>query len=422
MIFFKFFDLPTGKLRYIGCDVFQETDLASEFLPVARRLLGFSETEEICLMEEIKPQMIDEVPLDQTLRECELTSGDIILVERDYSEEERENFPFGCVADYFSDILNRVTVTFNFEEEGGKEGEEGRESFTMVLPKTATYDEVAEKVGEKVGWEGEKLQFLTRHHTKVNPKRYLTLGSSGDGSSMLGEGNVLNIKLLDISVHELMLMSTYEVTFVNSDTSKRGETMKLLLKGGFVSDLLEEVKNRLGEEYVGKELRLISLNLCQIDKVLTPDMPLNYVSGTKQLLVEEVPEDELVSEEEEEEEKEEEEEQDSDSDEFISTDDFKPSRRSRVLVKFGHFKSCSYYNSAYGTPFLMKVGWRETVGEVKERVRVKLGIEEKEFAEWKIATLTRSRPTYLDGFFFFFFIFVLLFLSLLLFLLTSSLY
>ena len=392
MIFFKFFDLPTGQLSYLGCEVFQETDLASEFLAVARRLLGVPETEELVLMEEIKPSRVDDVPLDQTLRDCELMSGDIIVVEKDYSEEERETFPWPYVADYYSDILNRVEVTFNFEEE-----QEDREPFSMVFPKTASYDEVAEKVGEKVGWEKDKIQFFSRHHSRVDPRKYVTLGS------MLGHDNTkLSIELLDISVHELMLMSIYMVTFVNPDTTKRGEPMKVMLKGGVASDLLDEVKKRLGEEFEKKELRLISVNFSQIDKVLDPDMPLHYVSGTKQLLVEEIPEDELVSEEEEEEEREEEGDEGDDSDEFVSVEGV-GKKAGRVLVNFGHFKAASYFISAYGTPFVMKVGWEETVGEVKERVRVKLGIEEKDFEDWKIATVSRTRPCYLAGFFFFFF-------------------
>uniref|UniRef100_A0A7S4NS50 Ubiquitin carboxyl-terminal hydrolase n=1 Tax=Paramoeba aestuarina TaxID=180227 RepID=A0A7S4NS50_9EUKA len=386
MIFFKFFDLPTGTLSYIGCQVFQRTDQSSSFWPVARRLMNLDESVQLALYEEIKPSRIESISWDQqTLDNLELMSGDIIVVEVDYSQEEREKFPFASTVQFYEDVLNRVSVTFKPKEP--------REPFVLELSKTSPYEEVARKVAEKLEWEWENLQFSSGHYFKVMPKS----GCDLEYMLQLSNDNELSVELLDISVYVLMTLSTYSVTHMNPDTTKKGDTVTVSLKkDGYVSDLLSELEKRLELDGT-KQLRLVTLLHHQIDRILTPDLPLSSFNETKQLIVEEVPEEELESEEEESEEREEgsDEDRELDSDdEYISEDGGK--KKSSVLMKFGHFRSNSYYVTAYGTPFLMKVKKGETVGEVKERLRVKLGVEEKEFESWKIATVCRSRPSYLE--------------------------
>jgi hypothetical protein len=50
---------------------------------------------------------------------------------------------------------------------------------------------------------------------------------------------------------------------------------------------------------------------------------------------------------------------------------------------------------SFGDPFCIKVSESDTVGMIKPRIQAKLGISDEEFAKWKLAMCSASRPDYL---------------------------
>jgi ubiquitin carboxyl-terminal hydrolase 7 len=86
-IFFKYFDIDTGELRHIGYDFFDKSATVESLLPVAKKMAGISEDEPVHLREEVRPGRYDFMPLQKDLKQSEIVTGDIVVVEK-YSTVE----------------------------------------------------------------------------------------------------------------------------------------------------------------------------------------------------------------------------------------------------------------------------------------------------------------------------------------------
>ena len=85
--------------------------------------------ENVCLYEEVTPTRIDKLGFDRSLRRAGLQHGDVVVVERDYSERERLEFltpDFGAFVEDRNQLLKDVERLMQ-EEEIRKEEERNRE-------------------------------------------------------------------------------------------------------------------------------------------------------------------------------------------------------------------------------------------------------------------------------------------------------
>jgi ubiquitin carboxyl-terminal hydrolase 7 len=64
-----------------------------------------------------------------------------------------------------------------------------------------------------------------------------------------------------------------------------------------------------------------------------------------------------------------------------------------VRVKVAHITK-EFYTRNFSNPFIIVVKKGETFGQVKERIRTKLGVSEEEFAKWKVAVVNNFKQSF----------------------------
>jgi len=81
-LFFKFYDAVTQNIEYAGRTTVKDTTVIRDLIPFLNSLKGFPVDTPLTIYEEIKPQMIEEVKVNNTLQESELTNGDILCFQK----------------------------------------------------------------------------------------------------------------------------------------------------------------------------------------------------------------------------------------------------------------------------------------------------------------------------------------------------
>jgi hypothetical protein len=99
-------------------------------------LVGQPPNTPLLVFEEVKPNMVDICRPNLTLRELEISNGDILVFQRTPELRECTAFGLATVPEYYDYILNRVTVKFRRLDQPRKD------AFTLELSKKMLYDQV----------------------------------------------------------------------------------------------------------------------------------------------------------------------------------------------------------------------------------------------------------------------------------------
>jgi ubiquitin carboxyl-terminal hydrolase 7 len=184
LIFFKFWDPQTMRLRYIGHLIFKPTTKVKQMVDAAlSRFLPDLAFDEIHALEELKPDKIEDlvyVVHDETRgmdrdaqlqdRQVELQSGDIIVIQP-YSAGGTSS----CVKKHYDFLFNKVFVSFRAKKDPEKE------VFEMQLHGSLEYDTICEKVAHRLNElklaesppaKGDKMQLWKHTHRDgpaINP-------------------------------------------------------------------------------------------------------------------------------------------------------------------------------------------------------------------------------------------------------------
>ncbi|XP_058793308.1 ubiquitin carboxyl-terminal hydrolase 7 [Phymastichus coffea] len=366
LLFFKLYDPKQKKIYYCGHHYMPVTSKVQELLPILNKRAGYSQTTNLILYEEIKPNMVEKIenlsePLEKVLEE--LMDGDIIVFQKE--EQETDSYELPTCRDYFRDLSSRMEVTFCDKTIPNDVG------FVMELSQRITYEQMARAVSQRLNTDPYLLQFFKCQNYKDLPGNPLKCTFDGTLKELVANCKPKTKKIfyqqLSIHVNELENKKQFKCIWVGSSLKEEKEMILYPNKNGTVLNLLEEAQKQIELSELGSgKLRIVEIISNKLQPGPKDDVLLETLNtnGSRQYRIEEVPKDEVSL-----------------------LDD-------EILVPVAHFYKDVY--STFGIPFFFKIKHGESFTRMKERLFKKLGVQEKEFEKFKFAIVTANKPQFIS--------------------------
>jgi ubiquitin carboxyl-terminal hydrolase 7 len=367
-VFFKHYEPATETLQFVGRAIVRCSLKPPDLYQMMNNMAGLPLHTPLVVFEEVKPAMIDPLRPNVTLKEAEISNGDIIVFQR--LPDLHEGNTLTSVQDYYDYILNRVTVKLRRLDQPKKV------VFTLELSKRMLYDQVTKRLADKLGTDPAKIR-LTGHNSyydqpKPTPIKRQERMTLNDLLSTYYQPNTdtLFYEALEVPVSELENKRALKVAWHNTKT-ELVETLSLLLpRDSNVGDVLNQIKGmvKLDPENGTGQLRLMEVWTNKIHKVHSEEDNILAFNDYAKLRAEEILKEETS----------------------ISTGD------KRVSVAHYHRE----YNGVnpHSAPFFLVVGRDETLEQIKPRITKRLGLTDDAISKWKFAIVSFGHPKYLaDG-------------------------
>eukprot|EP01087_Luapelamoeba_hula_P011914 TRINITY_DN3303_c0_g1_i1.p1 TRINITY_DN3303_c0_g1~~TRINITY_DN3303_c0_g1_i1.p1 ORF type:complete len:1323 (-),score=214.64 TRINITY_DN3303_c0_g1_i1:14-3982(-) len=110
LIFFKFYNPQVREMRNVCYMLLDATTTVNSILPILRALRGFPPDTPLMVYEEIKASMIDVLACDKTLKDLELSSGDIICFEKALPPDADQRERFDTALQYYEYLRTYMRV------------------------------------------------------------------------------------------------------------------------------------------------------------------------------------------------------------------------------------------------------------------------------------------------------------------------
>eukprot|EP01135_Chromosphaera_perkinsii_P004175 Nk52_evm82s270 gene=Nk52_evmTU82s270 len=364
-LFFKFYDPSKSTMTYVGRTVAHRDSKIAQLVPLLQSWAGVKADVPIDIFEEIKPSMIDAVPLENSLKAAELVNGDILCFQLALSEEERLKYESPLVPNFYSGLNNMVKVHFRLLSKPRAD------AFTLELNKKMAYDTVAKKVAEHLETDFLKLRFSSYNQYSDLPKCPLKRSESITLAEMLSigpqgpAGNVLFYEQLPVSIDELETKKALKFAWFNKNVEMVKEFQILAPKTSQVQDILRNIAEEVNDVEANlpvDRIRIMEISSCKINRILTASDRVDLLPEHAVLRAEKIDDGEVEIGEKE------------------------------KLISVCHFHKDVY--RTHGYPFLLKVYEEEVFSDIKERIREKLKVGEKVFESFKfcIMNYTSSKP------------------------------
>ncbi|KAI8906938.1 hypothetical protein EDD86DRAFT_192638 [Gorgonomyces haynaldii] len=328
ILFLKSFNPSTGVLSFY--DTYQIVSPNQKLSVLLQHLEARTGTA-LELLEEVKPGMIEDVPLNATFDQAELGCGDIICFQPKKADPS--------VRQYFEEIQNRTTITFKPYKEKDQE-------FQLVLSKKMNYDQVVEQVAQHLGHSADHLR-LYNQPTTYGPKslvrRMTNLKLQEFVPLQYQNAQTLYYEVLEVSVHELETKQYLKIICLDKH-SKETELQLLCPKDATFKSVLDQIR----EKHPANILYTISyskiMSVLDLEKTIqeTPYLDQNT----------------------------------------IVSDEIEEGQYIQVM----HFDRELF--RVHGTPFLLPIRQDELFSETRQRLLGKTGLSEKEFNKIKIVSIT----------------------------------
>lgn len=370
LIFLKLYDPRSKSISYCGHLYVPISTRVAEILPELCRKAGFPPHTPLILYEEIKPNLMERIDVDQYFEKMEeLMDGDIFVFQRD--EPDLENYELSTAKDYFRDLFYRVEVNFCDKTIPNDPG------FTLELSLRMNYDQMANAVAAHLGTDPYLLQFFKTQGYRDGPGNPIRCTFDGTLKDLIfyikpRQPKKLYYQQLSIRINELENKRQIKCIWVNSKLKEEKELVLYPNKNGKVADLLEEAKKQVEYSEDGsKRLRLLEIISYKIHAIQKEETLLENLTNTsataKTYRIEEIPKDEVT----------------------LAEDE--------MMIPVAHFHKDLF--CTFGTPFLLKIKHNEPFSTVKERIQKKLDVVDKEFEKYKFAVVIMGRQDYIpdDG-------------------------
>ncbi|KAF9583319.1 hypothetical protein BGW38_009760, partial [Lunasporangiospora selenospora] len=360
MIFTKYFDPFTQTLEGVGKLYVQKNGKVGDIVPILNERKGFPANTPLNLLEEIKPTMIEPMKMKSTFSHCEIQSGDIIIFQKELTPKEKtdlqqQNVRY-TVASHFNYLFNRIVIEFKPK----KEDDPSLETYTLELSRRSTYDQVAATLAEKLNTDPLKIQFFMASAPSGLPKSSIKRATNLLLQEMLPNNahqsnglNVLYYEKLEISIVELESKRSFKITWIGptlkDETIHELHVLKTDTMNAVVDALLKSKlklspegshKLRIFAAYNGKHVKDVSFqeSISSLHEMLT-------------IYVEEIPIEELEQ----------------GDDEYV--------------MHCFHFQGDTA--RTHSIPFRAIIKNGEPFANTKDRIRARLGMNDKEFAKIK---------------------------------------
>mmetsp|Transcript_46802 Transcript_46802/g.117943 ORF Transcript_46802/g.117943 Transcript_46802/m.117943 type:complete len:1105 (-) Transcript_46802:40-3354(-) len=367
-IFFKVYDPFVNKMRYLGHVCWPVTTKVASLIPVVRRMLGYDESVELEIYEEIKPEMVDKVDVSQTLENAELGNGDVLVLQRALSDEDKASVLNPNAQRYYAWLRDRVQVRMRDFDAPDKD------AFGLDLTKSMLYPQVAQAVAARLSWDPECLQFTS--YSEANRGPYLKPVSRAARLTLQEmlqhylptSSNILYYKKLDMPLAELENMVTLKIQWQNAAAQPVGAPHVLVVKKSCtIADVLLELSSRVEMTGTGR-IRLMEVFRHKILSV--PDLAAAVTLLTHNQYAT------LVAEE-------------------IAREELDVAPETGKVLPVAHTNRNTSMVSLFGNPFMMLVRSNDTVATLRPRLQAKLGVPAEEFATWRLAMVTYGRMDFL---------------------------
>ncbi|GJN10199.1 hypothetical protein PR202_ga28273 [Eleusine coracana subsp. coracana] len=358
LLFFKLYDPEKEQLRFVGRLFVRAAGRPMEILPKLRKMAGFSQDEDVELYEEIKfePNVMCEYIDNRLLfRSCQLEDGDIICFQKSPKPDNPDQYRYPDVPSFLVYIRNRQVVHFRALEKPKED------DFCLEMSKVFTYDEVVEKVAEKLGIDDPSKIRLTSHNCysqqpKPQPIKYRGVDRLLDMLIHYNQtSDILYYEVLDIPLPELQALKTLKVTYHHATKDEVSVHSIRLPKNSTVGDVLNDIKSKVELSNSNAELRLLEVFYHKIYKIFAPSEKIENINDQYWTLrAEEVPEEEK---------------------------NLGPFDR---LIHVYHFTKDTQNQTQvqnFGEPFFMVIREDETLSSIKERIQKKLKVPDEDFSK-----------------------------------------
>ncbi|KAL8147468.1 ubiquitin C-terminal hydrolase 12-like isoform X1 [Apium graveolens] len=373
LLFFKLYDPKKEELRYVGRLFVRSTGRPVEILEKLNEMAGFDADEEIELFEEVKFEpcvMCERLDKRASFRLSQIEDGDIICFQKYPQPQNEEDYRYPDVPSFLEYVKNRQIVHFRSLEKPKED------DFCLELSKLHTYDDVVERVAQKLGLEDPSKIRLTPHNCysqqpKPHPIKYRVAEHLLDMLVHYNQiSDILYYEVLDIPLPELQCLKTLKVAFHHTNKDEVVIHNIRLPKQSTVGDVLNEIKTKVELSHASAELRLLEVFYHKIYKIFPLNEKIENINDQYWTLrAEEIPEEEK---------------------------NLGPHDR---LIHVYHFSKETAQNQMqvqnFGEPFFLVIHEGETLVDVKMRIQKKLQVPDEEFLKWKFAFLSLGRPEYL---------------------------
>ncbi|KFB47954.1 hypothetical protein ZHAS_00016021 [Anopheles sinensis] len=371
LLFFKFYDPVEKRLNYCGHGLYKPTTTVAELARDLSKRAYFDPDTELQLYEVVdinKAQKItDQFQTLQTALSL-LGHGTIIVFEKLHPPQENLEFPT-CEA-YFKDLFCRMEVVFLDTLIPNDTG------FTLDLSSESTYDQIAKAVGRRINVNPYEIQFFKSKNYSDLPGQPLSHSFGGSLRDVLQYTKNKTVRKLfyqklSININELENKKQFRCLYLMPNLKEEKELILYPNKNGTVRDLLEEARKviEFGEAST-KQLRISELSKNRLSPGPADDTPLDQLhdytenpfvqksSIGNQIMyrIEEVAEDEVAL------------------------------GESEMLVPVLHFTKD--ISSVFGIPFFIRAVQDETYASLKERMKKKLAVSDKEWEKYRLAIIT----------------------------------
>eukprot|EP01102_Stenamoeba_stenopodia_P001343 TRINITY_DN1114_c0_g1_i2.p1 TRINITY_DN1114_c0_g1~~TRINITY_DN1114_c0_g1_i2.p1 ORF type:complete len:796 (+),score=163.76 TRINITY_DN1114_c0_g1_i2:1228-3615(+) len=361
LLFFKYYDpKETPPLQYVGHRLLSAQLKPTDLFPILRAYKNLPPTTLLNLYEEIKPTMVDPMKYEMTLNEGEITNGDIIVFELARNEPD---IPLPRAPDYYEYIQQRVIVQFR-KLDAPKET-----VFHLELSNKMTYDQVVQRVAQKLNWDADKIRF-TGHtagteQPKPKPIKRLEQTTLSDMlSTFYPYGNpsdILYYETLDIPLQEYENKISLKLAWQKPGGELVGNQVLLVPKDATLAEAVNELLKTLSLPPPTRKVRVFRVINGKISQVMQLSTKVSsFDTEVAKLRAEE---------------------------EFPEEEQMGPEDRLQQVVHFYNDMPIIHY---FGNPFHVIIRQNETVAEIKAKVRAQLSIKDEEWEKWKFAIIPFS--------------------------------
>lgn len=375
MIFLKYFDVSRQALTGVGRVYVQRNQKVSDMIPSINELMRWAPQTQMRLYEEIKPGMIEQMKPKATFAQSEIQDGDVICFQVEISDKESQDYEMQSLYSnpiHFYDFLqNQIKVLFKpkFEDV------EYKQEFELTLSKKMTYDNMAQKVADRLKHQPLMLRFTTGNGPNGTPKSILkrtanqTVSEIVSPSYLQGQASLLYYELLDMSIVELETKRSMKIYWTGANNREESVHSLLLPKTNSVNDVAEQLSKLVTLRPDGtKRIRIfeITYNNRQQREYQGGEL-IGHIPELTEIFAEEIPAEELQA---------------SDDDKIINVFHF-----SKDVTR------------THGVPFRFVIKPGEKFSETKKRLQDRLEISDKDFAKFRFAlcqSSTYKQPAYLE--------------------------
>uniref|UniRef100_A0A7S3ZG02 ubiquitinyl hydrolase 1 n=1 Tax=Lotharella globosa TaxID=91324 RepID=A0A7S3ZG02_9EUKA len=248
LLLFKYFDIDTQSLRYVGSGVFSETTTFAQLHPKLREMAKLPEDTKLKLYEEenVTGRQINPCGDHQDIHSFKLLSGDIICFQKFIDEENEmrdadakaEHADFKCPPSRFLDVKQyltylggRVKVTFRAKEDPQNESK----AFELELLKSYSPRDIRLHVAKYLKVGPDYVRITPDYTHPPNP-----YGHEEQERTYLRDDCIMLYEKLSYSIHALEKNFVFEVRWLRPDL--KSENLEVLVpQDGKVAHLRDRV-------------------------------------------------------------------------------------------------------------------------------------------------------------------------------------